>query len=407
VSTSNSGADASTSETGEGPQCGNDVLEGDEECDDGDRDSADGCSRACLDENDFCQPGQYVGGFSEPSVGRMVVEGDRLYYLSGSGASPADLTIVDVSSPGGPMQLGTWTINPEDYPNWEPIGLGIYGDAAWIGGINPEYLALDVSDPSAPVPVVFGGPNDSDGHLVIRDHFLYLSQSVGETVRILDITDPSSPQPSGSLGTLDNIPTNIGLAGPSGSIAATSQFGDVIDLWNIDMAGHPLVGQFSAPDSWGSTLRIVGNERSVFVGTDKTGSTTGGIVVIDIENPNLPVEASRIGTGATGEFAYGDLAVRGDYLYVPHRDGLQVWDVSDLEQPVLAGGFLQVSSYGYAVTLDDRYAYLANDDGIRIIAGLPGLCAARCGNLHVEWPEACDDGNLEGGDGCDAACQDE
>ena len=52
------------------------------------------------------------------------------------------------------------------------------------------------------------------------------------------------------------------------------------------------------------------------------------------------------------------------------------------------------------------YLFVADDAGgsLEVYEGLPGICESSCGNTQIEYPEACDDGNHDNGDGCAADC---
>ena len=128
----------------------------------------------------------------------------------------------------------------------------------------------------------------------------------------------------------------------------------------------------------------------------------GGLVAVDYSQPDFP----QIVDGDYGPVDFhSDLALRDNFLYLPVSNGVNVYDVTDPADPIQAGTYLQIEAFPTAVAIDPPYLYLSTEDGLRIIEDLPGLCDARCGNAFVEYPEQCDDGNLDPDDGCDACVE--
>lgn len=92
-------------------------------------------------------------------------------------------------------------------------------------------------------------------------------------------------------------------------------------------------------------------------------NAAGGLRIVDIANPNLPVEVGSYKTG----WEIGDVDVRGDFAYVAARyDGLRVVDISDPSAPVEAGS---ASSFEEArkLVVSGNYAYVAGGAGLWVI----------------------------------------
>ena len=372
-------------------ECGNGTMEGDEECDDGDLRPGDGCSTACLDESIACDPG-LAGALAGPELERLALSGTHLYGLRNT--VPSELVVVDVSDPTNPSGAGALSIDEENYPNWNPGDLVASGDHLWTGGINPEFMSIDISSPTEPMFDYFAGPNESDGPIEILGNVLFAAHSVGEQLRVRDISDPSAPTPLPSIGNPSQVFRDVAAA--DDRVIAIA--GPHLEIWDVSTPAVPMFEGELNGAPWSGSIRSAANGTTVVLAT--TGS---GVGIVDYSLPGAPMVAATI----PEESSPRDIALVGDFAYVPVTNGLRVYDVSNPEDPVLAGSYLEVEVYGVSVALSDSHVYLGTEGGLRVLEDMPGLCTARCGNNTVEYPESCDDGNTADGDGCSASCENE
>lgn len=388
------GSTSAVDSTGAAAMCGDGSVDAGEDCDDGNTMAGDGCSSACLDETVFCDPG-LVGARSTNQVGRMVADGGYLYVITPfvSNSYP-QLRIFDVQDPESISMEGSFELDTNNAPNHHAVGIVKAGDHVLIGGQDPELISVDVSDPATPQLAFIQSPNESDGHLALSGSFLYAARSVSETVRVYEVSDPASPSIVGSIGDPGRVYHNVGVAGDHAYISAAPNHVDVIDV-SVPAAGM-LVGMYAHDTNWPSAVRrIVANDDTVAV------AVGNGVQLLDASLPTAPESAAEI-----AQYAY-DLAILDNFLYVPETDGLRVYDIANPSDPKVAASFVELDSDGFSVALGGPYVFLGNASGIRVLGGMPGLCDAVCGNDHVEYPEDCDDGNLDDGDGCSAGCIDE
>ena len=398
TSASTNGTDDPTSTTtaadttGSGPaECGNGTVEGDEECDDGDLEAGDGCSAACLDEALACDPG-LVGALAGQELQRIVHKDDYLYGLRSN--VPSRLVFIDAGDPQNPVMGGTVSIDEDNYPMWNPGDLVASQTHLWTGGVNPELLSIDVTMPAAPVFDFFAGPNESDGPVEVMGDILLQAASVGEQIRVWDISNPSAPTPLPAIGNPSQVFRDVAAAeGHAIAIAGTH-----VEIWDVSTPAVPsFVGELDGAP-WSGTNRTAANADTVAVAT-----TGAGTVLIDYSIPSAPSIAGTI----PDENFPRDVAVRGDFVYIPVTNGLRVYDISNPDDPTLAGSYLEVEVYGLSIALSEEHVYLGTEGGIRVLGDMPGFCEARCGNNTTEYPEACDDGNLVDGDGCSSSCANE
>ncbi len=385
-------SDSDDVSTGPGvAECGNGDLEADEECDDGDLRSGDGCSAACLDESIACDPG-LVGALAGPELERLAFKDDYLYGFRRT--VPSRLDVIDVADPTNPSDAANLPIDADNYPNWNPGDLVASDTHLWTGGRNPELMSIDISTPDDPMFDYFAGPNDSDGPVDVVGNTLFQAFSVGERIRAWDITDPSAPTALPGIGNPAQVFRDVAAA--DDHVIAIA--GPHVEIWDVSTPAVPMfVGELNGAP-WSSTNRSIANGDTVVVATNGTG-----VGIIDYALPSAPSVATTI----PDESSPRDVGLRGDFAYVPVTNGLRVYDVSDPASPVLAGAYLEVEVYGVSIGLSDEHVYLGTESGLRVLGDMPGFCEARCGNDTVEYPESCDDGNLDDGDGCSAQCTNE
>lgn len=386
MDSSSTDPDTSGDTTGPTPEnCGNGAMDDGEECDDSNTESGDGCSAACVDETIFCDTA-LVGGMGFNYAGRMVARDGYVYSVPGFGTNATgSLRVVDATNPVAPANAGNIMLDANDYPNWRARGIALSDDHIWVAGEGPEFLSFDLVDPAAPAVDDLDGPNVTDGHIAIQDNLMIIPESVGDQARIYDISDPSSAMAISFVGS--SVEYNATLHGQwaiAWGLAGT-------EVYDITVPSVPeLVGLVDSPAT--NVQRVLANDETIFlVGYD-------GVEVIDYSQPDLP----QVVAGDYPTEYMTDAWLIDPFLYLPVTNGLEVYDITDPEAPILAGSYLQIEAYTGGFALDPPYAYISTDDGLRIVEELPGLCEARCGNNVVEYPEACDDGNLVADDGCNA-----
>lgn len=367
------------------------MMEGDEECDDGDLEPGDGCSTACLDESVACDPG-LIGALAGAELNRMAWSNDHLYGLRRT--VPSQLIVMDISDPANPAGVGSLSIDEENYPNWNPGDLVASGNHLWTGGENPELMSIDISSPTEPAFDYFAGPNESDGPIEILGNALFAAYSVGEQLRVRDISNPSAPTGLPAIGNPAQVFRDVAAADDRVIAIAGSH----LEIWDVSTPAVPMFEGELSGAPWTGSVRSAANGDTVVIAT-----TGAGVGIVDYSLPGAPVVATTI----PGESSPRDIALVGDFAYVPVTNGLRVYDVSNPEEPVLAGSYLEVEVYGVSLAISDEHVYLGTEGGLRVLEDMPGLCDARCGNNTVEYPESCDDGNLDDGDGCSASCENE
>ncbi len=230
----------------------------------------------------------------------VVVAGGYAYLATGG----AGLSIVDVSSPQNPYEVG------HCYIAGGADGVAVAGDYAYVTAGNYGLRVVSIADPDNPYEVGCCSTMTLAWDVAVAGDYAYVADYTSG-LRVINVSDPESPYQVGYCNT-------PGLA------------------WDVAVAG--------------SCALVADN--------------TSGLRVIDVSNPQSP---SELGYYDTPGHAYG-VAVAGSYAYVADGDsGLRVIDVSDPQSPHEVGS-CGTPGYACGVTVAGAYAYVADgNSGLRII----------------------------------------
>ena len=113
---------------------------------------------------------------------------------------------------------------------------------------------------------------------------------------------------------------------------------------------------FSAPEK----IEIAGKYAYV------TNSSLNRFGIIDISDPNEPVEISTLSSSTAFSFVKG-LDIAGKYAYVSGLETFQIIDISNPTSPTIIGGVTSTDIYLDAVYVSGNYAYVSGIDSVQII----------------------------------------
>ena len=134
------------------------------------------------------QPWQLTSGGSSGglpgSSSDILIQGNRMLVAGGS----AGVLLMNLDNPTSPGLDGFWSIGTV-------VGMDLEGDLAALATTNGTFL-LDVSDFFFPV-IEYSKVGEFVGAVEILGNRLYVSTN--DSLRILDISNPSSPQQLGSV----------------------------------------------------------------------------------------------------------------------------------------------------------------------------------------------------------------
>ena len=208
-----------------------------------------------------------------------IAKKDNAIYMGGADG----LEVIDVADPQHPQDIDTYPIPCLD--------ILVNGDYAYITGEGPQLILADISSPLSPVfidTVICSAPL---GTACISGSYLYVGTNTSggngeyDALEIYDISTPSSP----------SLVSNWGIPLPSGS----SSFG----LVSIDVSGT-----LACLAGWGMAA------------------------MVDVSQPDTPDLV-----GIYGPQIANNIALYGNHAYLPAKDTLYVFDISDPANPVLTG----------------------------------------------------------------------
>lgn len=251
------------------------------------------CSSEIVEIIDIADPanmspaGSPITGTLFGNPEEIVVEGNYLYFVKGS----AGLKIVDITDLTNPVLTSTFMGNASEGYFQD---VNINGNLAYIPDSDGGFLRIvNISDRSNPVEVSsLNIPDSNFNSIAISTNYAYLvndgTNDTNKMLLIVDITDPEDPV----LLNPFPIPSNPNTGGPR-------------------------------------DIQVISNLAFVSQGY-------GGVVVINISNPNAPIEVGRYTKyNASGYSTNSSVQVYGDKVYLADgKSGLYIfdWDANSISE---------------------------------------------------------------------------
>jgi len=274
-------------------------------------------------------------------------------YVAAQFAGSVGMRVIDISDPHSPQQVGAY--EREDW--WNLLVIDAEGDLAYLIG-NGDLSILDVSDPAA--PALAGSWEPPSGSIragSVDGQVAYLATyEYGGTnhIYVVDVSDPAHPMALGSLS-FDEAPRAVASVGHLVYLTTDPEL-VVIDA--SDPSAPAVVGSYSAASATLGLLAVAGTTAHV------ADSSNDLVRIIDVSNPNDPVEVGSFPTG----WARGLAATAGLCLVASNPGGLEVADVADPASAAVVG---QLPGVGLSrdVDTDGAIAVVADDwdSGLRVL----------------------------------------
>lgn len=245
-----------------------------------------------------------VGAVATPGLSwDVTIAGNHAYLADFSG-----LTVMDISTPGTPVQVGHHPLPPNAH------GVAISGDLACVawgfaeaGGIE----LVDISNPENPTLLgLLDLPNSGWGLEIVGDHAFVGHGWNGGGLEVFDITDPSLPQVVGSVTGLGTV-RDVAVSGDHAYLAADAAGLQVVDI--SDLADPVLIRTIVTP----------GNARGVTV-DDGIAFLAGELAGIHLFDVTDPLAITSIGMLGTESEAWAVVAAGNHLLVAGHESGLVV-----------------------------------------------------------------------------------
>ncbi|MGD9732349.1 MAG: C13 family peptidase [Desulfamplus sp.] len=270
--------------------------------------------------------------------------------------------VIDISNPALTLPIGSVNINEDGR------SLDIVGNRAYVT-MNAQYNGIlhviDISNPA--LPIILGSmktPGNALGIRVIGD-YAYVADGYDEGLKVIDISNPNKPVITGSLR-MSGWARDVTVIDNIAYVAVSSGL-QIVDITNPTKPN--IIGYVDTTGS-AQSVAVVDDKAYVAYGNGSIFGTTvsdGGLLVIDIVNPALPV---IIGSVAMPCYVKS-VTVIDDKAYVADGySGLQVVDITNSNKPVIIGS---VDAPGNAndVTIIDNKAYIAAGGRGLVIVPIP------------------------------------
>ncbi len=273
----------------------------------------------------------------------VAVSGDYVFATTGG-----DLVIFNIATPSTPVwefsfPVAGWTQN-----------ISISGSFAYLSDYDNGIYVLNISNPASPVQVGYASTGYRTTKVVFDGDYAFVSN--GDSMRVLNISTPSSPQIITGVAMQDRA-VNISI-GIQKAFVADRNFG--LHCIDISNPSNPTIIHQApiVPPATGSAYNVFYTDNKAYVSYG-----TSGLRIIDVSNLNSPVLLGEIDTPNDAR----GTVVKDGYAYVADRDsGVRVINATDASNPV------EISTIGTprarGIAINGNYAYVAaSDSGMAIL----------------------------------------
>jgi hypothetical protein len=238
------------------------------------------------------------------------------------------LQVIDISDPDAPRQIG--------HLGGRFWALAVAGRFAYVAG-GTTLAVIDLSNPASPTAVGSVGLQANCFVLAVAGDYVYACDS---GLEVIDVSNPAQPTSVAVVPTLGPS-TDIALDGTHAYLAHASPLSR-LECFDLADPRHPVrIGTFS---TGAAPSDIEVHDGFAYV-------AAGGLQVIDVSEPSLPVRVGSL--AATGRH----LAVAGQMVCMA-GDGVRFVDVSDPSDPRLVGSIGTQASATQVVLLG-QHAYVS------------------------------------------------
>ncbi|MBM3288064.1 MAG: hypothetical protein FJY88_12040 [Candidatus Eisenbacteria bacterium] len=284
-------------------------------------------SNICIAADDFYVY-QLGNGRNPPIVGRVVTPAQaRDVAVSGNHAYVADseagLLAVDVSQPAAPLIVGSAALPSP------AVSLRVLPPFAYVA-MERGLAVADVTDP--PNPRLIGTVGTSYGlrSIAVAGSHVYATGDDGSRglLSVFDVSDPGTPQVVGVLDTSLSA-YGIAVAGEYAFVGVrtpSSPFTYRLLAVRIAVPWSPQIAA-SLDGVFGTAIEISGNHAFL---------NRHALEVVDIADPLNPQLVATVDSPRGGSVFPG-IAISGDYVYTSNDGSYDVVDVSDPEAPTVIG----------------------------------------------------------------------
>jgi len=295
-----------------------------------------------------------LGGSWELEVSLPAIKGENQTFVE-----TLDLSDLQTSGVFQSDILNTYpgVFAPTLVGGWDRLsiayGVTVVGNYAYAVGDTLEII--DISNPSN--PTFKGSYAISEGQDVqIVGNYAYVADG-DSGLQIIDISNPTNPTFKGNYNSGSAFSSALGVQ-VVGNYAYLADSGSGLQIIDISNPTNPTFKGNYGTYGTAYSVQVVGNYAYV------TNSNTARLEIIDISNPTTP---TLKGYYYASSFV-ADVQIVGNYAYVAAGgSGLQIIDISNPTNPTLKGNY-NTSGVAQGVQVVGNYAYVADrESGLQII----------------------------------------
>ncbi len=268
------------------------------------------------------------------------VRGNYAYVVDG-GFGLRLLDVSDITQPSIVGELAT---------TGHPMAVALSGDYAYLAADTEGFHVVDISDPTTPFLVYTGGARSRDINIV--DDLAYIA-AADEGLMIYDISDPLQPTLFGECYVPGSV-QGLHVTGIFAYLGTNSTCFQIVDI--SDPANPYVRGGY---DGTPFIKQVMYAKGFVFAAASQCG-----LWVFNVSNADYPELVAELDLDGSPM----DIQVDGDYAYLASSmtGGVQVIDIRDAYNPVLAGSCL-THDYTYNLCLDGYNIFAADIGSIAIM----------------------------------------
>ncbi len=299
----------------------------------------------------------FVGSIDIPGACYDVVVIDDYAYVANHwwGENKGGIYTIDVSDP----------VNPVQTDHYVDVYLAITGVGNKVTAVGTGYAVFNIP---APGQLELSYEEILPGFLTdvaVKDNYAFTGSN---GFRVFDVTDKSNPQ---QIAYVDIFANALDISGNIlAYIPESMGTGNRLSIMDISDPMNPYeMGHYS---NMQLTQEAIIHGNNVFI-----ANWWDGFTILDISDPSNPAYVTKHFNWNSNaipgeEWCYvSDLDVSGNYLYVidykPFEDddtkGLYIFDISDIENPVLLKRYEQQSQKSWRIKVYEGYVYLADEYG--------------------------------------------
>lgn len=258
--------------------------------------------------------------------------------------------VIDISTPTAPVEVAVF--NPD--PFFFVHTLSLFDNYLYLSnGGSEELLVADISTATSPVELTRIPVPPMENSLFATDGALFAATR-RNGLAMIDITNPAAPS---LLDTIGQLPSAQSIARIGGHTFVAS--GE--DLWLMQTQPAEVTGT----KIWSSSHYIgdiTGSNNRLYVIKSDNAGGSGFLEILDVTNPTNPVALGSVELTIQGA---DHVILSGEYAYISSWSGMSVVNVANPNSPVETHYILSGQSVG-GLQIQGDYLYAAMTNSLRI-----------------------------------------